>query len=103
MKSECYCPRHSCESITTKNPTPINDEDKYIISTGIRFQFIKDDRGVIQDGGMVSPDIPHCRELHKGEWSERPMINREVKDNIPHISNKQRRKMERAKKFGRLI
>jgi hypothetical protein len=101
MKSECFCLGHSCESLTVRNPNAIGVEDAYITSTGMRFQFNKDERGVIQSGGMVMPDIPHCRELHQGEWVS-SLIALKEKLKEPHLSNKERRKMERAKKFGRV-
>jgi hypothetical protein len=121
--SECYCPQRSCESITIRNPQadqtiePIRGEDgkwiddRFMVSIGTRFMFVKDEKGRITDrvtidgveykGGITTPDIPHCRELHKGEWAE-SLVELESKLKEPHLSNKARRKMERAKKFGRV-
>ena len=85
-KSECFCKKYSCEPLLDDAQTQDEKGETVIthpVSTTRRFRFIKDEDGVIVDGGVVSGDIPTCRASGQYEYSKTNTIKKsQEKDEI---------------------
>jgi hypothetical protein len=88
MKSECYCPKFSCESCVS------NDK---------RFRYEKEDNCIV-DGGVVHGCIESCPIRQSGEFQLKPY----TKEQLAHLAcsgtvtlvTGERHKKRHAKKKG---